>query len=262
MNARPDQWDSGATYESYVGRWSRLVAREFLHWLDLPAGSRWLDVGCGTGALSEAVLHWADPGEVKGIDRSAGFVAYAREHITDSRASFEVADAQQLPVESSRYDAVVSGLVVNFIPDTSSALQDMARAARPGGVIAAYVWDYADGMQMLRIFWDAVNALHPEALDLDEGRRFPLCRPGPLGALFREAGLDHVEVRSIEVRTHFRDFDDYWTPFLGRTGAAPTYLASVGDEVQEGIRLCLQSRLAPTGGGPIELTARASAVQG
>jgi SAM-dependent methyltransferase len=259
---RTDQWESGTTYEPYVGRWSRLVAREFLNWLNLPSGTRWLDVGCGTGALSQTILHWADPGEVKGVDRSEAFVAFARDQVIDERVSFEVGDAQQLPVESSRYDAVVTGLVLNFIPDQTKALRDMTRVAKPGAVIAAYVWDYADRVQFMRYFWDAVITLHPDALDLDEGRRFPVCQPEPLAALFQSTGLEQIGVRGIDIPTHFRDFEDYWAPFLGGQGPAPTYVSSLAERDRNELRDYLRTHL-PTGtDGSIDLIARAWAVRG
>jgi hypothetical protein len=117
-------------------------------------------------------------------------------------------------------------------------------------------------MQMIRHFWDAVIAVSPNDAKLDQAERFPLCQPQPLQALFERTELKSVAVRAIDIPTVFQDFDDYWNPFLGRQGAAPTYLASVGDEVRERIRLYLKSRLALTHQGPIELTARAWAVQG
>jgi hypothetical protein len=133
---------------------------------------------------------------------------------------------------------------------------------KPGGRVAAYVWDYAGGMQMMRHFWDAAIAVSPDDARLDQAERFPLCRPEPLQSLFEQVGLTTVAVRAIEIPTVFDSFDDYWTPFLGRTGAAPSYLASVTDDVRERIRRQLESRLAPGGGGPIALIARAWAVQG
>ena len=183
MNDRPtsahpqDTWASGDAYEPYVGRWSRLVAREFLQWLAMPAGSHWLDVGCGTGALSQTILEFAAPGRIKGIDRSDGYLARAQEQVQDRRVYFEVGDAQALPDETARYDAVVSGLALNFIPQPDRAVSEMTRALKSGGVVAAYVWDYAGKMQLMRHFWNAAVALDPNAFDLDEGRRFPLCQP-------------------------------------------------------------------------------------
>lgn len=260
--AGADKWESGAIYETYVGRWSRFVAREFLNWLNLPSGARWLDVGCGTGALSQTILRWADPGEVRGVDRSEGFVTFAREHVVDERVSFEVGDAQQLPIESSRYDAVVTGLALNFIPDQTKALRELARVAKPGGMVAAYVWDYADQMQFMRYFWDAVIALHLDPFELDEGRRFPICKPEPLAALFQSVGLDQVDVRSIDIPTRFRDFEDYWTPFLGGQGAAPSFVTSLADRDRIELRDYLQTHLPVGSDGSIDLIARAWAVRG
>src|SRR5215207_1791734 len=150
-----DSWASADDYELYVGRWSRLVAREFLKWLAIPAGSQWLDVGCGTGVLSQTILQFENPDRVKGIDRSEGFVTFAKEHVLDSRVRFEVGDAETLVSDSGTFDAAVSGLVLNFISQPDRAVAEMTRVTRPGGVVAAYVWDYAGRMQMMRHFWDA-----------------------------------------------------------------------------------------------------------
>ncbi len=150
-------WASGEVYEPYVGRWSRRVARSFLTWLAIPPGQRWLDVGCGTGALSQTILEQATPEAVQGIDPSEGFIVYAREHIRDGRASFETGDARHLPYPEARFDVVASGLVLNFVPDPPSAVAEMLRVVRPGGIVAAYVWDYAGEMQMMRHFWDAAS---------------------------------------------------------------------------------------------------------
>jgi len=145
--------------------------------------------------------------------------SFARHNVTDKRATFQVGDAQKLPVADGSFDAVVAGLVMNFIPDQSKAISEMKRASRPNGIVGAYVWDYASGMQMMRYFWDAAVALNSSAASLDEGQRFPLCHPDPLATLFQDAGLADVTVRPIDVPTIFKNFDDYWTPFLG--GQAP-----------------------------------------
>jgi SAM-dependent methyltransferase len=255
-------WASGSPYETYVGRWSRLVARELLAWLAVPSGSRWLDVGCGTGALSETILGEAAPGEVVGCDPSAGFIGYAVERIKDRRARFRVADARSLPFEDARFDAVVSGLVLNFIADPRRGLAEMVRVARTGGVVAAYVWDYAGEMQLMRHFWDAAAALDPAAVELDEGRRFPLCRPEALERVFHEAGLEAVAVRSIDVPTVFRDFDDYWGPFLGAQGPAPSYAMSLDEGRRTRLRERLRSGLPTAHDGSISLVARAWAARG
>jgi ubiquinone/menaquinone biosynthesis C-methylase UbiE len=141
VSAEKSVWASGRAYEPYVGRWSRLVAREFVDWLAVPPAARWLDLGCGTGALAETILRRANPAQVDGIDPSEGYLALAREQVRDPRVRFNVGDARRLAVESARYDAVVSALVLNFIPDLPAGMAEMARAVRPGGTVAGYVWD-------------------------------------------------------------------------------------------------------------------------
>jgi SAM-dependent methyltransferase len=259
---RTDAWDSGDAYEPYVGRWSRLVAREFLGWLAVPRGGCWLDVGCGTGALAETILALVAPGEVVGIDPSPACVAFARDRVNDRRVRFEVGDAQTLRAASATFDAVVAGLVLNFVPEPEQALSEMARVARPGGTVAAYVWDYAEGMQLMRHFWDAAAALDPRAQELDEGRRFPLCKPEPLTDLFQTAGLEKVEVRAIEVPTVFRNFDDYWSPFLGGQAPAPGYAMSLSDEGRAALRERIRASLPTNSEGEHHLIARAWAVRG
>ncbi|MGA7732654.1 MAG: methyltransferase domain-containing protein [Chloroflexia bacterium] len=259
---KSDTWANAEAYEPYVGRWSRLVAREFLDWLAVPPGSYWLDVGCGTGALTEAILQQAAPAEVMGVDPAEGFVAYAREHVQDRRASFRVGDAMALPFEDEMFGAVMSGLVLNFIPRQDVALAEMVRVAKRGGIVAAYVWDYAGQMQMMRVFWDAAVELDQAIAERDQGRRFPVCKPEPLTELFESAGLTGVEVRAIDAATHFRDFEDYWVPFLGGQGPAPSYVTSLTEERRTALRERIRSRLPIAPDGSIPLFARAWAVRG
>jgi SAM-dependent methyltransferase len=257
-----DIWASGEAYEPYVGRWSRPVARQFLEWLAPPSGNAWLDVGCGTGALTQAILQVAAPRAVKGIDAAQAYIDYVRARITDLRAAFQLGDAQALPVETSAYDAVVSGLALNFVSRPDRAVAEMARAVRPGGMIAAYVWDYAGKMQFMRHFWNAAAALDPAAAGLDEGRRFPLCNPAPLAGLFRRAGLTGVEVQPIDIWTVFAGFDDYWSPFLGSQGPAPGYAMSLSEAGRSALRERLRLSLPFALDGSIPLMARAWAVRG
>jgi SAM-dependent methyltransferase len=262
MTERQESWSDGAMYEPYIGRWSRLVAREFVGWLALPGGARWLDVGCGTGALCQTILAVANPITVRGVDQSAGFIAYARTQVLDDRIRFDVADAHSLPYEDDTYDAVVSGLMLNFVHDPGAVVAEMSRVARPGGVVGIYVWDYAGEMQLMRRFWDAAIALNPEARKLDEGVRFPVCRPEPLRDLFASAGLRDVATRAIDIPTVFRDFDDYWSPFLGGQGPAPGYCMSLPEADRNRLRERLRASLPAERDGTIRLTARAWAVRG
>jgi SAM-dependent methyltransferase len=221
-----------------------------------------LDVGCGTGALAEAVLALAAPAEVVGVDRSPAYVAFARDLVSDARVRFYVGDARALREAPASFDAVVSGLVLNFLPEPEKAVSEMARVARPGGTVAAYVWDYAEGMQMMRRFWDAAGALDPRARELDEGRRFPLCKPEPLADLLGTVGLRGVEVHAIEVPTVFRDFDDYWSPFLGGQGPAPGYAMSLSEERRAALRERVRASLPSGPKGEHRLIAHAWAARG
>jgi SAM-dependent methyltransferase len=257
-----DQWSLGDNYERYIGRWSRLVACQFVTWLALPPALRWLDVGCGTGALTQAILKDNDPAGVLGVDPSTGFVDVARRQLNDMRASFRSGAAQALPVASASVDAVVCGLVLNFTPDPAQSLIEMARVVRPGGTVAAYVWDYAAGMQMLRLFWDAASALDQGALALDEGRRFPICTREALHSLWQDGGLAQIECCDIDVPTVFTSFDDFWLPFLGGQGPAPAYCGTLAEDARAALRDRLRAMLPVAADGRIALAARARAVRG
>lgn len=256
-----DTWSSGAAYEAYVGRWSREVASRFVPSLEAPTHGVWIDVGCGTGVLTETVLQYTRPAAVVGLDSSSAFVQAAAARIRDPRVRFEVGDAAALPVEEDMADVVVSGLVLNFLPDRAAALAEWRRVLCPGGVLGLYVWDYAGEMQLMRRLWDAAVELDPAAADLDEGRRSAFCRPGPLEELAGRAGFAEVRVDAIDVPTVFSDFDDFWTPFLAGTGPAPAYVAGLAPDARERLRALLDERLPRGGDGTIPLMARAWAVR-
>ena len=260
--AEPDAWVEGGPYERYVGRWSRRVAAELLDWLEVGPGRRWLDVGCGTGALTETILEAVAPREVVGVDPSRGFVEYARSRIEDGRARFLVGDALELPFGEDSFDAVVSGLVLNFVSEPERAVAEIARVTARAGVASAYVWDYSGEMEVIRRFWDAAVALDPAAADLHEGHRFPVCQPEELERLFRGAGFAGVETRAIDVAARFVDFEDYWLPFLGGQGPAGAYAVSLPEERRVELREALRASLPANEDGSIALVARAWAVRG
>jgi 2-polyprenyl-3-methyl-5-hydroxy-6-metoxy-1,4-benzoquinol methylase len=255
-------WANGAAYEAYVGRWSRLVAKEFLAWIPYNTEAHWLDVGCGTGALSQTILGRTKPLTITSIDASETFIHYAKQQLSDTRFKFVVGDARVLPFENQAFDQVVSGLMLNFVPEVEKVVTEMVRVTKPGGKVAAYVWDYTGKMQLMRYFWDAVVALNPKGLTPDEGQRYPLCQPKPLTELFQRAGLEHVEVRAIDVPTYFRDFDDYWSPFLLGQGPAPAYAMSLSEEARASLREHLWVSLPSKADSSIHLVARAWAVRG
>lgn len=257
-----DRWAAGDLYEPYVGRWSRLVARDFLGWLDAQSDLDWLEVGCGTGALTETIAGSCAPKRLVGIDASSGFLDFARHRLGPDRAEFREGDARNLPFHAAEFDRVVSGLVLNFVPDQQRAAAEMLRVARPGGEVALYVWDYAAKMELIRFFWDAATALDPGAAEMDERKRFPICQPEALQRLFQAVGLVDLETRAIDVPTVFRDFDDYWSPFLGGQGPAPGYCMSLPDDTRMGLRERLRGCLPVRPDGSIHLVARAWAVRG
>ncbi len=219
-------------------------------------------MGSGTGALAATILEVASPSAVVGIDPSQAFVAHARSRLPDAKARVTVGDAQSLPFIDASFDACVSGLVLNFLQRPARGVDEMRRVTRPGGTIAAYVWDYAGEMQLLRCFWDAAATVDAAAKELDEGRLFPIASPGALARLFMESGLETVETRPIDIETSFHDFNELWSPFLGGQGPAPAYVASLSDRRREELRDRLRRSVPAAADGRISLVARAWAVRG
>jgi SAM-dependent methyltransferase len=220
-----------------------------------------MDVGCGTGVLTQAIIDKANPRSVVGVEPS-DFIQYAIAHIKHPDVSFRQGSAEALPVDAGTIDVAVSGLVLNFVPDPLRGVKEMVRVARPGSLVAGYVWDYAGKMELMRYFWDAATELDPAAAELDEGPRFPICAPGPLEELFLRGGLSEVEVKPIDISTKFRDFDDYWDPFLGGQGPAPGYATSLSEERRDALRERLRELLPISTDGSIDLIARAWAAKG
>ena len=257
-----DKWTDGEAYEMYVGRWSRRVGEQFLSWLDVPKHASWLDLGCGTGALTAQILKHCDPRSVIGVEPSEGFLSLARDQVRDKRVDFRQGDGESIPVAQGEVKFAISGLVLNFIPDQRNAVNELARSVSEGGTVAAYVWDYAGHAQFIRQFWDAAIELDPSAREKHEGLRFPSCRPGPLRTLFVSAGLRDVVTAPIDIPTPFANFDDYWTPFLSGIGPAPGYCTSLDETARSRLREHLKDILPTDADGMILLTARAWAVRG
>jgi SAM-dependent methyltransferase len=258
--AQFDAWSAGQNYEHYMGRWSRQMAAEFLHWLAPPRRASWLEVGCGTGALTATLLADCNPKTVLAIEPSKDFLTYARSMVTDKRVSFEIADAGTLPAADGAFDIVTSALVLNFIPDKIAALAEMKRVLKPESLLSFYVWDYpGGGMGFIDAFWKAAAQIDEKALALDEAKRFPFCTREGLTALCREAGLTSPAIDPLDIETAFPDFDAFWRPFTLGAGPAPGYCMALPEEQ----RARLKARLAETLGmdGPIRLIGRAWAVK-
>jgi SAM-dependent methyltransferase len=228
----------------------------------LPDDAHWLDVGCGTGALAEAICRLANPAAVVACDPAAAFIEHARARLDHDRVSFTVAGVGALPAKPGGFDSVTSLLALNFFPDPGNAVREMASVSAHGGTISACVWDYAGKMEFLRFFWDAVVELDPAARENDEGVRFPICQPEALVELFNSAGLSDVRSDAIEIETEFRDFDDYWRPLLGATGPAAAYASSLDPDRQARLASNLEEKVRRGGDGTISMVARAWAVRG
>jgi SAM-dependent methyltransferase len=253
-------WRSGDSYERYMGRWSRLVANDYIQWLNQPAHAHWLDVGCGTGALTEHILRKANPQSIVGVDMSVDFANHAQSTLADAR--FLACNAQNLPFNDDTFDAVVSGLALNFVPQPQQAVNEMQRVTKAGGVVSVYVWDYAGKMEFLRYFWDTAIVLDPSSKTFDQAERFPICQPEPLREVFQNAGLQNVEVQPIEINTVFQDFEDYWLPFTLGNFPAPRYVVALPEDHQAQLRKMLLDKLPIDSDGKIRLQARVWAVRG
>jgi SAM-dependent methyltransferase len=256
-----DAWQVAAAYERYMGRWSRQLAPRWLHWLALPPALRWLDLGCGTGALSAAIMAEGAPRAVTGVDPSEGFLAAASVGLGPDVRLLR-ASADRLPLAGGEVDVVASALVLNFVPDAAAALRESVRVTAPGGTVAACVWDYAQKMELVRHYWEAAAQLGLLARGEDQGERFPLCRPQALAQAFADAGLRHVAVDAIEIEMRLADFDDYWQPFLGGQGSAPAHAMRLAEPDRQRLRERLREQLPVQGDGTICLAARAWAARG
>jgi SAM-dependent methyltransferase len=260
--SRHDAWQAGDSYDLYMGRWSRQIAPRFLNWLEPTAHLDWLEVGCGTGALSAAILARCNPKSLISIDPSEGFLASARANVPDERVRFQLGDAQALTIEAESRDVIVSALVINFVPDKEKVLAEMKRVARRGATVAFYVWDYpGGGVEFMHAFWTAATALDPSARDLTEDKRFPFCTPDGLTGLVKKAGLISVACEQIEMPTVFKDFEDYWHPFTLGAGPAPGYCMSLDPHARQQLKQRLHDSLPRGGDGSIPLKTRAWAVK-
>lgn len=262
MTQQQEVFAEADAYERFMGRWSRQLAPLLVAFATVHERDSVLDVGSGTGALAFAIAETIPSARVTGVDPSSAYVRYAQARASDDGVRFLVGDAQALELPDAMFDKTLSLLVMNFIPDPAKALRQMIRVTRPGGIVAAAVWDYGEGMEMLRVFWDEAVALDP-SIDARDERHMPLCRRGELAALWTAHGLQRVEEQSIAIELSFASFDDYWSPFLGGQGPAGAYAASLSDTARAALESRIRTRLlGDSRDGPFTLQGRAWAVRG
>ena len=255
-------WAGAEGYDQLMGRWSSRLAPLLIEFADVKDGDQVLDMGCGTGSLTRALLEHLPQSEVVGLDPASPYIEYAGQRLTSPRVRFEVGNAQDLPFPDAAFDACLSLLVLNFVPDARRAVTEMSRVTTPGGKMAAAVWDYGEGMEMLRILWDTAVTLDPSTGSRHE-RNMPYCRKGELAALCGEAGLQQVEETALTIPLEFSSFEDYWTPFLSGLGPSGSYVSGLPAENQQALRDQLQrSLLVGMEDRPFTLQARAWAVRG
>jgi SAM-dependent methyltransferase len=261
-DAQAKMFAMSAGYERFMGRWSRLLAPNFITFAGIKNGNRVLDVGTGTGSAATAVEASMPASEVVGIDPSAGFIAYAQKSAKSKRARFEVGDAQALNFKDASFDNAIALLVMNFIPDHNKAIAQMRRVTRARGTVSACVWDYNEGMQSLRFFWDEAAAFDPAIEPRDE-RHMKLSRQGQLGDFWRKAGLVNVTEQPLTIDQSFSSFNEYWGPFTTGAGPGGAYVVSLSDDRRQQLEARMRKRLlGDRKDGPFTLTARAWCVRG
>jgi SAM-dependent methyltransferase len=247
-------------YDAHIGRYGAALGTGLLDAAGVFGGGRALDVGCGPGALTAALAERLGAENVAAVDQSDPFAAACRVRVPG--ADVRVADALALPFDDGTFDAVLSQLVVNFLPDPARGVAEMVRVARPGGTVAACVWDYADGMTLLRVFWDAAIALDPDgAAPLDEGVRMPHCSEAGLRALWEGAGIADVRAGALGVRAGYASFEDLWAPIARGVGPSGAYAGGLAPDHRDAFRDEFARRLG-AGDAPFDLSARAWWVAG
>jgi SAM-dependent methyltransferase len=241
-------------YDRFVGRYGRELARVLIAAARVERGQRVLDVGCGPGALTTELAALAGAGQVAAVDPSPGFVDACRRRLPGVRVL--LAAAESLPFADAAFEHTLAQLVVNFMSDPAAGVREMRRVTRPGGTVAAAVWDYAGEMTLLRRFWDAAIALDPAAAERDEGRSMPFCDPEELGDLWSAAELADVRVTPAVVAADYDGFEDLWQPLELGIAPAGAYATSLPPRRRAALKAELRRRL-DVGSEPFRLTARA-----
>lgn len=252
------RFNDGSAYEEFMGVWSRLVGTVFLDWLDPAAGLRWIDVGCGNGAFTDLVVERCAPARVEAVDPSEAQLAFARSRASADKVAFQLGDAMALPFADNSFDVAVMALVIFFVPDPAKGVAEMARAAAPGGLVAAYAWDmYGCGFPLEPILAElrGLGRVPPRPPSADASRL------ETMRELWHGAGLREIETRQIHVSRGFADFDEFWSISMKGSSMSETIEALPPDEAR-GLKERVRASLQPDASGRIVTSARANAVKG
>lgn len=258
MSAAVLRFDDSAEYERFMGRWTRAVARVFLDWLAVGSGSSWLDVGCGTGILAETVVHLCAPGRVDGVDAEPAQIAAAVRGPAGARAHFAIGDARRLAYANKTFDVVASALVINFVPDRALAMAEMRRVARIGGLVAAYVWDFAEELSPSGPLRKAMRRFGVEAPPVPGTESSGL---RALQALFEGSEFDRIETRTIDVCLTYENFEDFWQAQTPAYAPTTQTIATMKATDRLNLMRAVECSLPSGPGGTIEYCARAHAIK-
>jgi ubiquinone/menaquinone biosynthesis C-methylase UbiE len=262
----PTSLADGLAYERFMGRWSQSTGRLFVDWLQIPPHQRWLDVGCGTGAFTEVIVSRCEPKAVVAFDPSERQLAYALSRPYDNRVTFRLGDAMRIESDDHEFDVAASALVLNFLPDQERAVREMGRVVRPGGTVAIYVWDFAGRLNITQHLNDAIASIAPDAeRAARNAQQASTTKPAVIADLFRSAGLEAIETKSLDITAAFEDFDDYWesnTTLISPINIIGTAGGSLATDQIRLLKQKLRDELPRAGSGRIQFGARAWAIRG
>jgi ubiquinone/menaquinone biosynthesis C-methylase UbiE len=241
--SRPDGFSNAEAYDRRTGRFSRLLAGPFIDFVGVNDGERLLDVGCGTGSLAFTAAALTSKSEIVGIDRSSAFIEYASSRASDTRLTFETGDALSLPYPDASFDKCLCLLVIQLIPDARRALAEMRRVTKPGGTVAAAVWE-RDNNELHSLFWDSVAVIDPAAKTARDERLYVRDQ---LAALWTESGFTDVEEKSLRISVEFESFENFWAPFYGGQGTGGSYFVALPPDKQQALRAHVRERVLAAG---------------